>query len=211
MAAIVGGEGKVRMRRRLAVVAARATRVVRGLWPDRNPLRRRLDRVEGVIVAGLAVAFLAGAPLAAAAAWHYACSYGAHTAHAQQAAWHQVPAVLLATAPTTGYTGYQPMVRARWTAPDGAPRTGTVPAQPGERAGSTVMVWADPAGQLTGPPLQAQQVRGQAFLAAILAPIVLGLLLLFTGQLASFLLGRRRLAAWDAEWRATGPQWTRQR
>jgi hypothetical protein len=24
-------------------------------------------------------------------------------------------------------------------------------------------------------------------------------------------LGRRRLAAWDAEWRATGPQWTRQR
>ena len=36
------------MRRRPAAVAARAMRVVRGLWPDRNPLRRRLDRVEGV-------------------------------------------------------------------------------------------------------------------------------------------------------------------
>ena len=199
------------MRRRLAVVVARAMRVVRGLWPDRNPLRRRLDRVEGVIVGGLAVAFLAGAPLAAAAAWHYACSYGARTAHAQQAAWHQVPAVLLATAPTTGYSGYLPEVRARWTAPDGARRTGTVPAQPGQRAGSTVRVWADTAGRLTAPPLQRGQVRGQAGLAAILAPVVLGLILLCAGQLAHCLLGRRRLAAWDAEWRATGPQWTRHR
>jgi hypothetical protein len=183
-------------------------RVVRGLWPDRNPLRRRLDRVEGVVVGGLIVAFLAGAPIATVAAWHVAYSYGAHT---QQAAWHQVPAVLLATAPTYGYTGYQPEVRARWIAPDGARRTGTVPAQPGQRAGSTVMVWADAAGRLTGPPLQARQVRGQAFLAAVLAPVLLGEMLLAAGQLAHYLLGRRRLAAWDAEWRATGPQWTRQR
>ena len=72
------------------------------------------------------------------------------------------------------------------------------------------MVWADAAGRLTGPPLQAQQVRGQAFLAAVLAPIVLGLMLPCAGELVHFLLGRRRLAAWDAEWRATGPQWTRQ-
>jgi hypothetical protein len=55
-----GGGGKARMRRRLAVVAARATRVVRGLSPDRNPLRRTVDRVEGVLMGGLAVAFLAG-------------------------------------------------------------------------------------------------------------------------------------------------------
>jgi hypothetical protein len=70
------------------------------------------------------------------------------------------------------------------------------------------MVWADAAGRLTGPPLQ---VRGQAFLAAVLAPVLLGEMLLAAGQLAHFLLGRRRLAAWDAAWRATGPQWTRQR
>ena len=101
-----------------------------------------------------------------------------------------MPAVLLATAPTYDYTGYQPEVRARWIAPDGARRTGTVPAQPGQRAGSTVMVWADAAGRLTGPPLQAQQVRGQAFLAAVLAPVLLSEMLLAAGQLAHFLLGR---------------------
>jgi hypothetical protein len=115
------------MRRRLAVVAARAMRVVRGLWPDRNPLRRRLDRVEGVVVGGLAVAFLAGAPIATVAAWHVAYSYGARATHAQQAAWHRVPAVLLVTAPTSGYSGYQPEVRARWRAPEGGSAPGRFP------------------------------------------------------------------------------------
>ena len=71
------------------------------------------------------------------------------------------------------------------------------------------MVWADAAGRPTGPPLQAQQVRGQAVLAAALAPVVL--MLLCAGQLAHHLLGRRRLATWDAEWRVISPQWTRQR
>jgi hypothetical protein len=208
---MVAVKGKVRMRRRLAVVAARAMRVVRGLWPDRNPLRRTLDRVEGVVVGGLAVAFLAGAPLATVAAWHVAYGYGARAAYAQQMAWHQVPAVLLATASTSGYTGYQPEVRARWTAPDGARRTGKVPAPPGAWAGSTVRVWVGAAGRLTGPPLLPSQVTGQAFLAAVLAPILFGEVLLVAGQLAHYLLGRRRLAAWDAEWRATGPQWSRQR
>ena len=53
------------MRRRSAAVVERATRVARGLWPDRNPLCRTVDRVEGLIVGGLAVAFLGGAPLTA--------------------------------------------------------------------------------------------------------------------------------------------------
>jgi hypothetical protein len=74
-----------------------------------------------------------------------------------------------------------------------------------------VRVWVGAAGRLTGPPLLPSQVTGQAFLAAVLAPILFGEVLLVAGQLAHYLLGRRRLAAWDAEWRATGPQWSRQR
>jgi hypothetical protein len=88
---------------RPAVVAARAARAVRGLWPDRNPLRRTIDRVEAVVAGGLVAAFMAGAPLAAVAAGHAAYSIGSRTAHAQQAAWRQVSAVLLATAPAAGY------------------------------------------------------------------------------------------------------------
>jgi hypothetical protein len=61
------------------------------------------------------------------------------------------------------------------------------------------------------PLLSSPVPRWPRPLAAAVAPVVLGLILLCTGQLAHYLLGRRRLAAWDAEWRATGPQWSRQR
>ena len=52
-------------------------RRLRGLWPDRNPLRR----------AGLLASFLIGAPLAALATgqWSYAAALRAE--HAQQSAW----------------------------------------------------------------------------------------------------------------------------
>lgn len=207
---IVVVKKETRTRRQLAVVAERITRVVRGLWPDRNPLRRTLDRVEGALVGGVTIAFLAGAPFAAAAAWQATYSYGARRAHVQQAAWHRVPAVLLTSAPSTG-DGYQATVRARWRAPDGRRRTGSIPAPPVARPGATVMLWVDATGRLTGPPLQPSQVQGQAVLAAVFATLGVGLLVLCAGQLAHYLLERRRLAAWDAEWRATGPQWTRRR
>jgi hypothetical protein len=88
--------------------------------------------------------------------------------------------------------------------------------RPGRRsqlgaAGSTVRVWADAAGRLTGRPLQPLQVRDQAALAAIAAPVVVGMVLLWTGELAYYLLGRWRLAAWEADWLITAPQWARQR
>ena len=194
------------MRGRLAVVAAWAARALRGLWPDRNPLRRTIDRAEAALMAGLAVAFLAGVPLAAVAAGHYAYSYASRTA----AAWHQVPAKLLTTVPASGH-GDQAAVPARWTAPDGRRRTGMVPAPVAAPAGGTVMIWVDEAGRLTLPPLRPSLIRGQAVLAGTFASVVLGMIVVCTGLLVHVTLDRRRLAAWDAKWRATGPQWTRQR
>jgi len=193
------------MRRRSAAAAARAVRVAGGLWPDRNPLRRAVDRVEAVAVAGLAVAFLAGAPVAALAAGHAAYSIGSRTASAQQAAWHRAPAVLLAAVPAAGYDDNQ--VPARWTAPDGTRHTGPVPAPPGARAGRTVMVWMAADGRLTGTPLQFSQVWGLVVIATGLAPVAVGVIVLCAGQLAHLALDRRRLAAWDADWRTTEPLW----
>jgi len=199
------------MRRRVAVVAARAVRAACGLWPDRNPLRRTLDRVEAAIVAGLAIAFLAGAPVAAVTAAHLAAALGARTAQAQRS-WHQLPGVLLADVPGSGYGRSGPVAPARWAAPGWGARTGTVAAPPGARAGSTVLVWVDASGHLaTAPPLRLAQVNEQAVLAAAAAVVALGYLLSSAGLLAYGLLGRRRLAAWDADWRATEPRWTRRR
>lgn len=185
---------------------------LRGLWPDRNPLRRSSDRTAAAIVAAALAAFLVGAPLVTLAAGRWAQAAAFQVARSQHASWREVPAVLLANAPDTmdiGYGGVSlPEVRARWTAPDGVARRGYVVAPTGTRAGRTVLVWVNRAGQLTGPPLRAEQVTGQTVLAMVVAPFTLGSLLLCVAALAIQAVDRRRLAAWDTEWQAIGPHWT---
>jgi len=184
---------------------------LRGLWPDGNPLRRAVDRVEAGIMAGLLAVFLIGVPVAglAAAQWSYAA--GLRVEHAQESAWHQIPAVLLANAPAQGYDGNEPQVHARWTARDGTQHSGDVPAPAGAAAGRTVLVWADSSGRLTGPPRLHRQVIGQAVLATLLTPPAVGVLLLGIWMIAHRMLQRRRLEAWDADWRMTAPRWTGRR
>ena len=191
------------IRRQSALSGARTIRAARVLWPDRNPLRRSLDRVEAVIVAGLAVALLAGAPVAAVTASHLTYNAASRTVSAQRS-WHQEKAVLLASGSVPGQ--FETTVRARWAGPAGKQRTGMVPVLAGAMVGSTVMVWVNGSGQLTGLPLQRSQVVAQAVMAALLAPVMLGLLLVAVGLLAHGALGRRRMAGWDADWQAIEPQ-----
>jgi len=159
----------------------------------------------------LLAAFLAAAPFAAHAAgsWTYAGS--AREAQVQQAALHQVPATLLQAAAPVASGGYGLEASARWQAPDGHVCTGQVVVPGVAAAGSTVMVWVAQAGQLTNPPLQPSQVTGRVFSARVLAVAALAVTLLIVGWTARWVLDRRRLAAWDAEWLATGPRWSRRR
>lgn len=188
---------------------------LRAWWPDRNPLRRTSDRVEAAILAAALVVFLAGAPLLAVFAWHWAGTAALRVQQHQQSSWHQVSAVLLASPRPIVDIGYGGVVgsevRARWTAPDGTVRTGEVPGPAGARVGSTVRVWVDQSGALTGPPLRAEQATGQAVLAGVLAPCVLGAVLICAVSLGVYVLDRRRLASWAAEWRTTGPRWNSRR
>ncbi len=181
-------------------------RLLRRLRPDRNPLRRRSDRAETAMLAALLAAFLAGAPFAAYAAGAWTHATNAREAQAQQSASHQVKAILLQTAPWNT-DGFGSEVKARWTAPDGRPRTGQVLAFSSTPAGSTVMLWVTQAGQLTDPPLQPSEVTGRTELAAGLAVAVLAAVLIVAGLTGCRALDRRRLAEWDAEWLAAGPRW----
>jgi hypothetical protein len=186
-------------------------RLLRGQRPDRNPLRRGSDRAETAMLGVLLAAFLAGAPFVAHAAgsWTYAAS--AREAQAQQAALHHVPATLLQAATPWGISEGGAEAQARWKAPDGHVRTGQVFVLSVAPAGSTVMVWVNQSGQLTDPPLQHGQVTGRADLARVLAVAALAVTLMIVGWAARWALDRRRLAAWDAEWLATGPRWSSRR
>ena len=156
-------------------------------------------------------AFLIAIPLAAIIGGGRAYDAGLRIERAEQAARHPVPAVLLAAAHERGPQGYKPQVPARWTAPDGTPRSGRIMAPPGTPAGRTVTLWVDVSGQPTGKPLEAADVIGRAIVTALfvamIAAVAAGSALLCAAVLAHWVFFRRRLAAWDAEWRAVGPHW----
>jgi hypothetical protein len=180
---------------------------------DRNPLRRRIDRAEAGMVAGLILVFLITAPVLAAAAVHWTRAAGIRQQHAE-AAWRQVAATVARSAaaqrddsPGSDGTVWKP---ARWTAPDGQPRSGRVTVSPQVAAGSSVRVWVSRSGSLTGRPLQRAQLQGQIVITGVPTAAVLGLLLGLAGLAGRFLFNRRRLANWDKAWRAVGPRWTRQ-
>jgi len=186
----------------------RLSRFVRGRRPDRNPLRRASDRAETAVLALLVIAFLAAAPFVAQASGAYAYSKAHHAQLSEEASWHQVPARVLKVE-SSGGGGYAvPEAQARWTAPDGKVITGEIPVLLTTAAGTTVPVWVTSDGQLTDQPLQDAQVSDSRYFAGTFGVITLATVLAITGFLARRTLNKRRMAAWDAEWRATGPRWT---
>jgi hypothetical protein len=198
--------------RRQSVRVCRVGRFVRGRRPDRNPLRRASDRAETTVLALLVVVFIACAPFIALASggWELARAHQAQLT--EQASWHQVPAVVLRMSSGVqggwGYAALAAQAQARWTAPDGRVVTGEIPVPYGTTAGTTVSLWTASDGEPTEPPLQDSQVSGCAYFAGTVSVAALAALLAAIGLLARRALDKRRMAAWDAEWRATGPRWT---
>ncbi len=191
----------------LAALARRA-----GL--DANPLRRSSDRAEAWLRIGLVVVFLIASPLAAIGLGKLTSAASATAARSQAASERQVNAVLLdkvaraADDPLYGAAGFV-WARAGWTAPDGVRRTGEVPAPVGSRAGRTVAIWVDTAGQLVYPPIGESQIASRVIAVVALTPAALGVLLMMVSWLARSVLDRRRLKDWAAEWSAVEPQWTK--
>jgi hypothetical protein len=194
----------------------RLARLARWLGFDRNPLRRGTDRVEAALRLVMIILIVVAVPAAAVTAGQWADHYAMHRAQAQRAVDHQVTAVLLQDAPSIGtpdpYTSVQTdWVAARWQAPGQPPRTGEVLAPVGARKGSMVRTWIDASGAVAGPPMDHRVVVGNVWLAVMMTCLASWILLLAAGSLARRALDRRRLRAWEAEWRASGPLWSGQR
>jgi hypothetical protein len=190
-------------------------RWLRGQRPDRNPLRRGSDRAETAMLGVLLAMFLAGVPFAVHLAGNWTYAGSVRQQQVDRATLHQVPATLLQAIPDPpGYAnmpGTAPVVKARWKAPDGQVRTGELYVPGGAKVGSTITVWVNQAGQLTDPPLQSYQVASRADLNETLAVATLAAALILVAWLGRWALDKRRLAAWDADWLATGPRWSPQR
>ena len=195
-----------------ASVEVKTMPIARTLGLDRNPLRRRTDKIAARLAALLLAVFLIGAPFLSAAAVGWAGHHGAAELRAKRS-WHQVSAVLLQNAPAPAATGrilgyYQ--VRARWATPDGRARTGRIPVSADMLASRTVPLWVDSAGSPTGFPLNHHRlVLADETTAAAVAIMTLGTVLSCLAWAGRRVLDRRRLADWEAGWAAVAPQWTK--
>jgi hypothetical protein len=188
-------------------------RLARWLGFDHNPLRRGTDRVEAALRLVMIILMVVAVPAAAVAAGRWADHDILHRAQLQRTVNHQVTAVLLEDAPAIGvpdpYTSVRTTwVPARWQPPGQLPRTGQVLALAGAHKGSTVRTWIAPSGAVTNPPVDHRIVVGNVCLAVMVTCLGSWLLLLTTGVLVRRVLDRRRLRAWEAEWRASGPLWS---
>jgi len=189
-------------------------RQVRGLRPDGNPLRRRIDRAEICLLGGLFVASAVAVPFAAHIASHTAYENALRTQQEQLATTRPVDAVLTETA-TGDVSGYTPdaLVPASvtWKSGSGAAKSGLVLVQAGSPKGTKVPVWIDnKQGNLTDPPLVAAQLASEADAATIGAAAGVVVMSIGAGGILHFVLYRRRLAAWEKDWLVTARAWNHQ-
>lgn len=187
-------------------IAGRRRRVGGLSWGS-NPLRRKVDRIEAGIFAGLLVMFLIGAPLLAVAAgwWEHGAAVAEQRA---QRSVHLVTAVLLQDVPdiVAGTGALDAGALARWTASNGKSRVGLVLDTAGARAGSRLLIWVDGSGRQADPPLTRRDVRPRVITAAALALAAFAITLLAVAIWLRWLFNCRRLAGWGVAWADIGPR-----
>jgi len=186
-------------------------RASRRIGLGRNPLRRRVDRVDDVVrllTVVLAVGLVTATALVATTSYRAAADRRA----AELGHRHLVTVVLLAdTVPASSrseapaYRTRLP-VRAQWTE-RGAVRTGDVYTRRPGRRGDRTSVWLDESGTPVRPLMTAGDLRARAWTGG-LAVVGFGGLVLFAGySMTRAATDRYRDAAWTAEWALVGERW----
>lgn len=202
----------MRLRRSPRLQGCWLLRMIRGARPDRNPLRRGIDRLEICLLVGLFAVIAVVTPFAARLAGHASYAAGLQARQEQLANRHQVQAALTKDAgPVSGYSiSAYVLTPATWTSVTGVLRSGEVPAEPGSREGTSISVWTDRNGYLDSPPLDVSEAASQADAATVGVIVASGIVYIVGAAAIKQLLNRRRMAAWDADWVTTAPTWNRQ-
>jgi hypothetical protein len=176
-----------------------------------SPLRRPVDKLESATITGLIIAFLIAAPLLAIFAAGAVGAAGTREVKAESQ-WRSVTAVLKQSADegTIGVDGdwETAWVKAQWTTPGGARKTGLVAAALNAQANQHVTVYITPSGQLTHEPLTRAEVAGRTVMAAVAGPLALAVVMAIAIGVTQVAVNRRRMACWAREWEATGPRWS---
>jgi hypothetical protein len=156
------------------------SRLLRRVFPGRNPLATYGDRVEGAVLALGAVVALLAVPVAGAVGSE---TYARHEARVEveQKSRTQVDAVLVQDAPLMSGAASETVVETT-------------------EAGTELRIWVDLNGAVTEPPLTDQGAAFTAIFSALLLwGMVVGAMALLFG-VVRFAHMRIRLRWWQLEW-----------
>jgi hypothetical protein len=189
----------------------------RSLGLRHNPLRRRVDVVEGWLLVVMVLALTVASPLLGAYAGTRVYASEEHGARVATQSSTKVNAILLEdTASYTPAANFsttvdQIAVKAQWIGPDAMVHVARItPAERG-RAGATVPVWVDSAGNPVTPPLRHDQIVEKAVGLGTSAVFGLATLLVALWLCARHAIHRRRMSYWHLAWAAVEPQWSGRR
>ncbi|GGT93337.1 MULTISPECIES: Rv1733c family protein [Streptomyces] len=196
-------------------------RTVTGVWRwRRNPLCRTTDLIEAWVALTAVVLFACAVP---AVGWISGARTDASLQRAVQAQYEQrrettARVVRVSGTPAPGFqnpesAGEQQLRRpvvARWTAPDGTPKTGTVATRP-ESAdpGDTFPLWTDRTGRPVAAPMRPDTAHAHATIVGLLAAALAGVFVEAARRVVVRRLVHRRYERLDRAWAKAGPDWGR--
>lgn len=179
-------------------------RVLRSVWPGANPLRRRTDWFEPCALVGVLLAVVVAVILSITTAEAVLRTH-LDEVRVEQATRHQVVATVEGQVEEQG--AMTRSVTVRWGLPPDPPRSATVRVPASAELGVTLPIWLGSDGQPVPPPktrADATEASGTAGAGALLGCSIITAMVFGA---ARWWVGRRRLAAWEAEWAWVGPQW----
>src|SRR3569833_301937 len=192
----------------MRTIKIRIMGMIRYLRPDRNPLRRPVDRTHGVLVIACLTAMMTAGPLVATMVAGAAYHAGLRTERHQNSTRHPVAATVLSVPPGYYRFSTDQKTAVQWRDATGAPRSGTVPLRGGGEPGVHRTIWLDAAGRTISPPTtQVHTVIG-AIATSATSVGALCLLLFMAYLVLEHRLDQRRSASWEKEWAVVSPRWT---
>ncbi|MGY1708825.1 hypothetical protein ACI8AC_04875 [Geodermatophilus sp. SYSU D00758] len=187
-----------------------ARRARRRLGLGRRPLRRGSDRAEAVSWVLLALLVLLSVPVGLTAG---TLVHEQMRTVAEEQARDRLAVTAVATQDATARVdsayGGRLLVAAEWTAPDGRPAAGDVPAPGAVRAGDRLTVWLTADGEPSGPPMSAWETTRSAVVLTALGWVATVAVLVVVHAVVLWLVDRHRDRTWTREWAAVEPGWSR--
>lgn len=180
-------------------------RTCRRVGLDRNPMRRREDRVQTMVAAALALVFLIVVPVLVLVVGVRVYHTETAVVQAKIAQLHKVDATVTETGKAPLYAPIMP-TKVQWKDADGAAHIEDYQSTTVVQPGQSVTIWLNGADKIVEPPSQTQALSKAVLLTA---GALFGVLIMMGGCYFALRRGldRKRLRRWEMEWATADLRW----